>query len=406
MAFDQSFSVKSLAELFVKSDFSGVEPEEVEGYKQKAILDALGILKNGFGKRKPIQKIHIKKKEAYRPASMGDEILLRKISRNIKHFNKNKVRGRDYIISNFANILRDGTSYLIFRLDIKGFYESFSKEFILGLISEKWEKFGLSPQTKDLLEKYLFEYYSIGGRGLPRGMQLSAMLSELGMVKFDESVKSMDGVYFYDRYVDDIVVVTKNSLDKGVFVNNIAKVLPEGLILNDKKQCVVEVNKGVVHVSYLGYKFIIGKPKSSGVFRKVVVEIADEKVKKYKRRIVRAILDYERSRDFILLVDRVRYLATNFSVFDGNKNNKKLAGIYYGYRNLSEENKSLRLMDKFFKDAVFAKIARLSRCSVRFNSKQKRILLGQSFVKGYEKKSFVYFSPRRIAKIKECWMNE
>ena len=43
--------------------------------------------------------------------------------------------------------------------------------------------------------------------GLPRGIDISATLSELFMADLDSEIKKIDGIFFYARYVDDIIVI-------------------------------------------------------------------------------------------------------------------------------------------------------------------------------------------------------
>ncbi|EGH68896.1 hypothetical protein PSYAC_29236, partial [Pseudomonas syringae pv. actinidiae str. M302091] len=40
------------------------------------------------------------------------------------------------------------------------------------------------------------------------GLALSATITEIVMQDFDNSIKELDGVFYYGRYVDDIIVVT------------------------------------------------------------------------------------------------------------------------------------------------------------------------------------------------------
>ncbi|EPM56853.1 phage-related reverse transcriptase/maturase family protein, partial [Pseudomonas syringae pv. actinidiae ICMP 19103] len=45
-------------------------------------------------------------------------------------------------------------------------------------------------------------------RQYTRGLALSATITEIVMQDFDNSIKELDGVFYYGRYVDDIIVVT------------------------------------------------------------------------------------------------------------------------------------------------------------------------------------------------------
>ncbi len=65
-----------------------------------------------------------------------------------------------------------------------------------------------------VLENFLFELLDRNIVGLPRGVPLSATLSEYSMKRFDRFVSTLPEVYYYARYVDDIVIVTGAREDK------------------------------------------------------------------------------------------------------------------------------------------------------------------------------------------------
>lgn len=54
--------------------------------------------------------------------------------------------------------------------------------------------------------------------------------------KFDDSVVSLRNVYFYARYVDDILIMTSGEEVKEEFLSSLSKKLPEGLVFNMGKK--------------------------------------------------------------------------------------------------------------------------------------------------------------------------
>ena len=89
------------------------------------------------------------------------------------------------------------------------------------------------------LLKKVFENPILAGKsGVPRGMNISATMSELYMRKFDRWIRSFDSVYFYARFVDDIIVFSNSLKDSLILIANLnsqLSELAEGLTINLKK---------------------------------------------------------------------------------------------------------------------------------------------------------------------------
>ncbi len=256
-------------------------------------------------------------------------------------------------------------------------------------------------------------------------MALSAVLADLMMQDFDSNVYSGASVYFYGRYVDDIVIVTNTSETIDEYLLYLANLLPEGLRLNRKKTTVCtiaekcKVQKPVSKdaqpkfgVDYLGYRFSVFDPTSlvageKSPHRVVRTEIAPGKIKRLKTRIVRAFVDFGKTADAHLLLDRIKFLTSNFSVIDKNTAKKKLAGVYFGYPALSPDAKSLAELDQFLRNAVLSHAGRLFKTwKAIANPALTRKVLTHSFTKGFTDRRFVYFSPVRIEAIQRCWKYE
>ena len=316
-------------------------------------------------------------------------------------------------------LLQEGVPFRVYRLDIKGFYETFDSDFVRSAIQRITR---LSPHSKLLLASLLEHHSALGGSGIPRGLSISAVLSEILMRPFDIALLQQPAVYFYARYVDDMIVITSGKENQTKFREWIQSTLPSGLKLNSEKEKVREAAKRVAplkpgsspselfNIDYLGYAFLVREPNAQkntppgAHHRKVVVDIAERKLKKIKTRIVRSFIDYTKTGDWSLLRDRLKFLRQNFSVHNPKIGAKKVAGIFHSYPALSEDAQGLIKLDKFLRNIVLGQTGRHSSLiSPRLNSKQRSELLSQSFVAGHRNRSFVHFSATRIGKIQDCW---
>lgn len=340
---------------------------------------------------------------------------------NLKKCTSLVVNGRSQIVKNLKLLLEEGVPYRIYRLDIRSFFESFQKKHVLDVVASIKN---LSPHSRLLIEELLKSHAAIGGNGIPRGLSLSAVLSEILMQDFDQKVRWSNNTFYYSRYVDDIIIVSSAREKVADFLTELCAWLPPGLELNPDKKDIIEastrvekensvVAKNLLQFDYLGYQFLVknptkqqaGKMRDGELFRKAHVDIARKKIKRIKTRIIRSFLNYAKTNDWELLRDRVAFLTQNFSVYNPKAGGKKIAGIYHSYPLVSDGAPSLRELDRFLRNAVLAKNGRVfSITSTMLSAHQKRQLLANSFARGHSSRSFIHFSATRISQIQSCWV--
>ena len=113
-----------------------------------------------------------------------------------------------------VSLLKEKPSKWVIRLDIRNFYETIERE---KLMSRFVEDGRLNYQSIYLL-KNLFSNSSIFKmKGLPRGLNISSVMSELYMKYFDLEIRRMDGVFYYARFVDDIIIFCSSSNSQRMF---------------------------------------------------------------------------------------------------------------------------------------------------------------------------------------------
>lgn len=422
--YDASYNKKTLSRELRKTEIHNDPSLKVDVTKDALLTAAVESSKTLFDGSNPLRAFSLKGKTIYCVDKLAYDLVIRKLCKNLKHATLVRQQNRNAIIFSITKLLAEGTPYRIYRLDIRSFYESFSTEYIEETIDSLRK---LSTQSIKLLKHILNSHQLSGGTGIPRGLPLSATLSELLMQPFDRKVKSAPEVFFYARYVDDIIIITSKNETSAAFKQWIAHQLPSGLKLNPTKQHVktakfevepykpATLQKELLRFDYLGYSFSVKEPpkdpkisQSTKYFRCVTTDIAPKTIKKLKTRIARSMLDFSKSGDFDLLKLRIKFLTTNFRVRDPNTHQTRLAGIYYSYPFIQVGNsKGLQQLDKFLKNAIFSKNGRIfSASSSALTAPKKRQLLGHSFANGHKNKPIVHFHPQTIKLIQECWENE
>jgi hypothetical protein len=412
MMYDQAFSETALGHHLRRSDFVGVPSANVGAFRALVLAQAIAATKSQFATANPLRSFHVRQKKTYGLVKLENELVARKLTSNLREQIGPLARGRDFIVKALIRILEEATPYRVYRLDVAGFYESIDLKVIARLV---FDHSSLSPLSKKLLANLMNHFQSMGGTGVPRGMALSAVLAELVMQPFDKHVCELQGVFFYARYVDDILIVSSAEEDKIKFLETIRNALPAGLHLNNKTETLsltdplTKKNPGKYRdsVEYLGYTFSVWNPPASTsqpAFRRVLVDVAKSKVEKFKLRIGRSFRDYLKTNDFALLHDRIRLMTSNFRIVDKDSGRGKLAGIYHGYPRLTADAPALRELDAFIKAALLQAPGRLfGQVRARLNGAERRALLALSFATGHRTKRFVHMHPKRIGEIQRCW---
>jgi hypothetical protein len=415
--YDQSFCARTLERALRKSDFRGVDTKNQKSAKTARIKEALAYADNCLLSATPLlSSFSLKEKLVFKINNSAHELAIRKACHNLERIVRPQGKGRGQIVSCLNLLLREGVPYKVYRLDVANFYESFKHDDVLSKIHSLAR---LSYQSKIIISNVLKDHKSIGGTGVPRGLSVSALLSNFMMRDSDYTLTNASGVYFYSRYVDDIIIITSGQENEDQFIKIVQKNLPDGLILNTKKTNISptinqvkpsDSQPTVLKFEYLGYSYVTREPKQQkgkqpGTHeRSLIIDIADSKIKKIKTRIAKSFLDFSNTADWDLLIDRIRFLTQNFAVYNVKAGGKKLAGIFHSYPQVTIGAKGLIELDSFLRHATLSKTGRIfSRSSKLMNGQQKRILLSYSFVGGHKNKTFAHFSAARISAIQKCW---
>lgn len=396
---NQSFSVNNLIKLLKKTDPKRFRiGRNVEEYK-KYISDKVNnsIETYSFGS---IAKSRINNKDVYIFKDFMDVLVARKINDNIKRVYSVKQNNRHDIIKKVNAVLNEPVNYYIYRLDIKSFYESIDKNVVLKRVSNNPI---VSHNTKKFINS-LFRHNAFSeNNGLPRGMGLSATLSEIFMEEFDAELARLPEVFYASRYVDDIIIFSFYKIPN--YKSYFSNILPEGLSLNERKCREYNIEGSPSkksEIEFLGYSFIIHH-EVKGQLRQVVIRISDDKIKKIKRRIALAVKDYSNNCDADLLRKRIQYLTGNILVNSNkSKTDSLYSGIYYNYQHITDKTQ-LKELDLFKNRMLFASKGemgrRISEAGYNLLDAPKKY----SFKAGFEKRLLSSFTLEDIVKINKVW---
>ena len=292
--------------------------------------------------------------------------------------------------------MEDNCPKYVIRTDIKNFYESIPQKILLEKINNDYL---LSIKTKKFINQIFESYNGLTkqtdadtARGVPRGIGISAYLSELFMRNVDNQIQELDDLVYYARYVDDIIAIfvpeSKNVNDNYLqnYLSQIKKIVEnEELNLNEAKTKEYKLFDSLNYIrlntespktiQYLGYE--IGSTD-----KKLVIELSERKIKKYFDRIKLSFKSFSkkkqhnRKKEFKLLSARIKYLTSNTKL--RNNKDKVFVGIFYSNPFLKSVESLERLQKRL---NWYTRRAKLT-------NKEKQEIEQYSFIDGFKYKSF------------------
>jgi hypothetical protein len=346
---------------------------------------------------------------------------VKQLQKNVSKTFKVIQSNRNSIVKQLFNILSDGFPKVIIKTDIKSFYESIPQEKLFEKIEDNTL---LSPYSKKLIKKLFYEFETKKDttiiepkKGIPRGIGLSAYLSELFMRDIDSTIKALPDIVYYARYVDDIVIIfcPKTKSTKKNYLEQVKKIVTDNLLeLKDGSdgeesktkeiELFIDISKNKQNADkfnfkYLGYQFHISHYSKKQIGKTdLKVEISDDKIKRYKKRLKKTIAVYNNDSKYnekearSMLFSRLKFLTGNFHL-NNNKRNVK-AGVYYSNEmlklNLVDYN-SLDNLDKELKDSIQL-IAPHPKIGIDKANLINHILTKFSFKNGFDNKEKHFYS--------------
>lgn len=288
----------------------------------------------------------------YRAPNLIDTLVYRHISNELKRNYRIKLPNRERISKQIVVLLDSDTPISVVRTDLQNFYSNVKFQKVIDRLRSEGELGSRELQVLDDLKRLT------GDHGLPWGICVSSILSEITMLGVDRACRSVAGVYFYARYVDDIIMFgsvgpsqmlrqVKKSL-KATGHNLITSTLKTSLLGNSPLTSELEDIK----FDFLGYSYL-RRPRQNGK-ADVTIRISANKVNRIKRKVRLSIEQFSIDRNVKDLQDRLRILTGNYDIKKKRHSSPIRAGIrnHYGLITKLEE---LERLDNYLKD-------RLLRC--------------------------------------------
>lgn len=414
---DASFRSKSLMQVVRENsdptDFS-FPAADLDNRIERALSRA-----NGDGTCFELELTKRKGREICVPRDFETAILLRRLNENIRRIVRVRQADRNYVVSRLSQLLGNGLPYVVAKYDIKKFYASIDRD---ELRKACHKRLGSSGTTRRMLDKYLTDLDAAGASGIPAGLALNGTLSEVFLLNMDKEISRSEGVHFYARYVDDIVIVAAPHITGCDLTQRIMDNLPTGLMLNlspnkkafqllPKKETKGSTNRYAL--DYLGYQFTVSQILSEANHdktlnaRKLTIDISKSKIDKRKTRFILSIKQYLRDGNQDDLLDRFLLINSGYRFYDRNSGRWLSSGMCNSYPLIDHPSPALRELSSFYHSVLSSRssnlAARLALAPLtRRNRKRIQYL---DLCTHVQKKKYVGFNEQKLVHLMKAWQH-
>lgn len=364
---------KKTDEVKKKIDELKQEQKDLKETKQEVLFEELQDLSkqvNSYAFHFKLEKVYLDDKIGFKINSKDHAQLfaMKQLQVNLQKTFKVKQANRHLIMTNIKLLLKTRRPFYIIRTDVSAFFESIPQEHLRHIVMDNTL---LSHKSKVFVNAILNEYetekaklaedegYGMkDGCGVPRGIGISSLLSEIYMRDLDNSIKKRPEVIFYVRYVDDIFMLLADLPQSkdiksyyGDLVNDFKK---KGLSLKlttDEKcslfNCFEHKDK-VFEVSYLGYKLTITTKVSKSA--DVTYSMSDNKKNRITTRIDNAFKRFNDTNKYDIhqarkdLVDSLKLITGNVRLHKSKSGIK--TGLYYN-SDLLDDKQDLETLNTY-----------------------------------------------------------
>lgn len=358
---------------------------------------------------------------------------MKQLQCNLQKTFKVKQANRHLIMANIKLLLKTKRPYYIIRTDVSSFFESISQDILLhSIMNNTLLSYKSKVFIKAILNQYeeekkkLTDEESIGmkeGHGVPRGIGISSLLSEIYMRDLDNTLRKRPEVIFYVRYVDDIfMLLAQLPHDKTIedYYNDLENEFKKFELslkkFADEKCFVYDCEKQksqLLEVTYLGYKLSDKNvPQGTGNSeRAIYFHLSTNKHNRIKQRINNAFKHFDFINKYNLhqarkdLVDSLKLIVGNVKLHKSKSGIK--TGLYFNSDLLDEDVDDLNQLNKYLhnkKVILYEKLFSNSEEKIKYETALYGRIKKFDFVESWKTRKMFSLSGKRLKEIMR-WLN-
>lgn len=341
-----------------KAKYEEKRSEEIQGVFNRIMKEKCSIIQ--------LREVNAKGKTGFATDNVESLLLSKVLMLELKRSYKFVPANRNNIIEELRALLDNPMPKIVIRADIHHFFESIPQDILIEKILKDSY---LSSFSLKCLKTFFYKYNELSGNletkiGIPRGLSFSSYLAEIYLSTFDRKIRQIKGIYFYKRYVDDIIIIANPTKSAGQdYWNRLeSEVALIGLEFNDdaeKRSCSLytPMTSEPLLLNYLGYQFRYLEGKLD-------VLLTDRKYNRYKDSIRLIFEKYKeignhtsrRKNPKEKRIDATLQFMHRLNALTGNghlngRKNYVLVGTYYSNKYLTSLEQ-LVMLDEYLKSCL------------------------------------------------------
>lgn len=171
----------------------------------------------------------------------------------------------DIALRNFIKKFGDG---YILKIDIKKYFDNIDHEILKNMIQKNIHE----PKEILNLIYYIIDNSSKSNKGLNLGSEVPQILAVYYLNPLDTYIKTVKGIKYYGRYMDDIYIFSNNKDELKELLIKIKEILVKlKLEINDKKTTITKISHGFTFMQ-IKYSIDNGKVIKRPTHSKIVRE--------------------------------------------------------------------------------------------------------------------------------------
>lgn len=346
----------------------------------------------------------LSKELLFKPARFEDKLYIRHLNRrlckvyNVRHANRHD------IVRQVRNLLKADAHLKIVRTDVRRFFRNIAFD---RLLEQLYVDGLLSTEELEGIARIFRFVQNYQTKGIPWGLSVSSTLAEIYLRSFDSAIRATRQVYYYQRFVDDIVIFTTREPKEVIDILS-QKLTSIGLRLNSAKTVSICESLTVAgQFSYLGYAFKRQPAfNNKGRFKDqevdVSVTISEAKIERLRQRISESFSCYYLDGNWINLRDRLKVLTGNYSIMKSAHEAPIKTGIYFNYMEITDTSQ-LSELDVLLRSRLVALRSYLIRRGRLSLVPRIREMFRYSFQNGFSSRVLHRISQQRISQIASAW---
>ena len=182
----------------------------------------------------------------------------------------------DVLLRKYIN--KYGSNGYVLQIDIKKYFDSIDHKILKEMIHKRIHE---SEEVMDLID-YIVDTSSNNDKGLNLGAEAPQIFAIYYLSDLDNYIKSVKGVKYYGRYMDDMIIVSNSKEELQSLLSDIQTQLAKvKLKINDRKTHITTLKHGFTFMQ-IKYNVINGKIVKRPTHNKIARE--RRRLKKYKKR--------------------------------------------------------------------------------------------------------------------------